>query len=94
VAVPLAAVALHRVGVRLGPLGRKLVRPTLAGFLSAAVAYLMHQALLGTNSFWQLSISGTAGLLAYLVTAIPRADLKVWLAGLRAARTPSAPVPG
>jgi O-antigen/teichoic acid export membrane protein len=94
VAVPLAAIALHRVGVRLGPLGRRLIRPCLAGFLAAAVAYLLHHALLGAGTFLQLAISGTAGLLAYLVTAIPRADLRVWLAGLRASRTPAAPVSG
>jgi O-antigen/teichoic acid export membrane protein len=94
VAVPLAAVALHRVGVQLGPLGRRLIRPSLAGVFAAAVAYVLHHALLGTNTFLQLAISGTVGLLAYLVTAIPRSDLRVWLAGLRAARAPAEPVSG
>jgi hypothetical protein len=58
------------------------------------VTYLLHHALFGSTAFIQLAVSGTAGLLTYLVAAIPRADLRVWVAGIRSSKTPSAPVPG
>jgi O-antigen/teichoic acid export membrane protein len=83
VAIPLAAVALHRVGVRLGPMGRRMVRPLLAGALAGAVAYGLDQLLLGFSAFVQLAIAGNVGLLVYLVTAIPREDLRSWLAVAR-----------
>ena len=83
VAVPLAAFALHRVGVRLGPLARPMIRPLLAGAVAGVVAYLLDRALLGFNSFVQLAVAGTAGLLVYLVLAIPRRDLKLWIAAAR-----------
>jgi O-antigen/teichoic acid export membrane protein len=86
VAVPLGAVALHRVGVRLGPLGRRMIRPLLAGAVAGAVAVLLDHALLGLNAFLQLAVAGTTGLLVYLVTAIPRKDLRAWISAVRPAQ--------
>jgi PST family polysaccharide transporter len=94
VAIPLAAVALHRVGVRLVPLGRRMIRPLLAGALAGVVAYLLDQALLGFNAFVQLAIAGTTGLLVYLVTAISREDLRVWISAIRSTKAPVDPAAG
>lgn len=86
VALPLAGIALSRVGVHLLPLLRRTIRPLLAGLLAGIVAYLLHHALLGTNSFLQLAVAGTGGLVAYALTAVPRADARAWLAAVRPAR--------
>src|SRR5205814_1289724 len=83
VAVPLTAVALHRVGVPLKSLGRRMVRSLVAGALAGAVAFLLDRLLLSYSPFVQLAIAGTAGLLAYLLTAIPRDDLRSWVAAIR-----------
>ena len=83
VAIPLAGFALHRVGVRLGPMSRRMVRPLFAGAVAGAVAFLLDQALHGFNAFIQLAIAGTAGLVVYLGTAIPRSDLRLWIAAAR-----------
>jgi O-antigen/teichoic acid export membrane protein len=91
VAIPLAAVALHRVGVRLRPLGARIVRPLLAGAVAGAVAFLLDQALQGFPAFVRLAVAGTTGLLAYLATAIPRTDLRTWIAAVRSAKTPLEP---
>jgi O-antigen/teichoic acid export membrane protein len=82
VAMPLAIVALQRAGVRLAPIAAKLLRPTLAGALAAAVALALHE-VLGPNAFLQLSVAGTAGLLVYLAAAVPRSDLRGWVAAVR-----------
>ena len=89
VALPLSIVALERSGVRLGPIAPKLVRPLLGGALAAVVAAVLH-ALLGPNAFIQLAVAGTAGLLVYLVVAVPRDDVRQGLAVLRARKTPPA----
>ncbi len=94
VALPLAVVALHRAGVRLGPIAPRLLRPLLAGALAAGVALLLHL-VVGGNPFVQLAVAGTAGLAAYLVTAIPREDLRTWIAAIRARKpAPAVPPPG
>jgi PST family polysaccharide transporter len=85
VAMPLAVVALHRAGVRLAPIAGKLVRPVLAGALAGAVALGLH-AIAGPNAFVQLAVAGTAGLLAYLATAVPQAELRAWVAAIRPKR--------
>ena len=92
VAVPLTAVALHRVGVPLKSLGRRMVRSLVAGALAGAVAFLLDRLLLSYSPFVQLAIAGTAGLLAYLLTAIPRDDLRSWVAAIRH-RAPAVPEP-
>lgn len=90
VAVPLAAWALHRVGVRTGPLGRRMIRPLLSGAVAAVVAASLSAALAGTGSFVQLAVAGTVGLLTYVVLAIPRRDLRAWIAAARRNRVASA----
>jgi O-antigen/teichoic acid export membrane protein len=91
VAVPLVTVALHRVGVRVAPLGRRMIRPVLAGLLAALVALLFSHLLAEGGAFLQLAGGGTAGMLAYLLTAIPRRDLRDWIAAARRMRTPLEP---
>ena len=86
VAIPLGAVALHRVGVRLGPLGRRMIRPLFAGALAGVVAFLLDHALLSLNAFLQLAFAGTTGLLVYQVTAIPRKDLPAWISAVRSTK--------
>jgi PST family polysaccharide transporter len=82
VALPLAALALHHAGVRVAPIGPRLVRPLLAGALAAAVTIPLHL-VVERNPFVQLAVVGTAGLVTYLATAVPRAELKEWVAALR-----------
>jgi PST family polysaccharide transporter len=94
VAVPLAAVALHRVGVRIAPLGRRMIRPLLAGAVAAVVAALLSQAVSGAGAFAQLAIGGTGGMLVYLFLAIPRNDLRVWIAALKRHRSQPGTVAG
>jgi len=88
--VPLAAWALHRVGVRTGPLGRRMIRPLLAGAVAAVVAGSLSVALAGTGAFVQLAVGGTLGLLTYVILAIPRSDLRAWVAAARRNRVASA----
>lgn len=78
VAMPLVVYALRRAGVHVAPIGPRLVRPLLAGALAAVVTLSLHLTL-GSNSFVQLSIAGTTGLLVYLATAVPLADWRAWL---------------
>ena len=94
VAVPLASVALHRVGVRLGPLGRRMIRPLLAGALADATAFLLDRVLLEVNAFVELAVAGMAGLLVYLLTAIPRRELRLWIATRRSPKAPPEPAAG
>jgi O-antigen/teichoic acid export membrane protein len=92
VAIPLTAIALHRVGVGVGPVARRIVRPLLAGALAGVTAFLLDQLLLDFSAFVRLAVAGTTGLLVYLVTAIPRNDLRLWIAAIRRkpASTPEA----
>ena len=85
VALPLTVLALHRAGVRVAPIAPRLVRPLLAGALAAAVAVALHL-VVDRSSFVQLAVAGTAGLVAYLATAVPRAELKNWVAAVRPKR--------
>jgi PST family polysaccharide transporter len=94
IAIPLAATALHRVGVRLRPIGRRMIRPLLAGVLAGVVTLLLDRALSGSNAFVQLAVAGTTGLLVYLATAIPRKDLRVWIAAVRSTKAPLNPAAG
>ncbi len=88
VAIPLAALALHKVGVGLRTLGRRMVRPLVAGAVTAVVAFLLDQALHDDGAFVRLAVAGTTGLLVYLLIAVPRADLRMWIAAARSSRTP------
>jgi PST family polysaccharide transporter len=87
VAIPLSALALHRVRVSLAPIGPALVRPLLGALLAAAVAAGVAP-IAGPNPFVQLALAGTAGMLVYVPVAVPRKMLRQWLAALRR-RTPA-----
>jgi O-antigen/teichoic acid export membrane protein len=82
VAIPLAAIALHRVGVVLAPMGPALVRPLLAAVLAGAVALLVAR-FTGPHAFVQLALAGTAGVLVYVPLAVPRDQLRRWRTAVR-----------
>jgi PST family polysaccharide transporter len=82
VAIPLAALALRRVGVHLAPIGPALVRP-LAGALLCGAAAAMVARLVAAGSLVQLAAAGTAGTAVYLATGVPREMLRQWLAAAR-----------
>jgi O-antigen/teichoic acid export membrane protein len=79
VAIPLAALALRRSHVALGPVSRALVRPLLAAVLCAGAAWLAAR-FAGPYDFFKLAAGGIAGLAVYLPAAIPRWQLKEWIA--------------
>jgi PST family polysaccharide transporter len=87
VALPLAILALHRAGVRLAPIAPELVRPGLAGVLTAGVTLLLRE-VAGPHPFVQLAVAGTGGLAVYLATAVSRRQLRGWVAAVR--RKPAA----
>jgi O-antigen/teichoic acid export membrane protein len=89
VAIPLVAVALRRAGVALRPIGPALVRPLLATLLAAAVAFVAAR-LAGPHPLAQLAAGGCAGLLAYVPAAVPRDQLRQWMAALRRRGAPEA----
>ena len=86
VAVPLSALALHRAGVRLAPLPRALARPLLAGVLTGALT-VATSALVGYatggKAAARLAIAGLVGLVCYAATAVPRQQLRDWVAMAR-----------
>jgi O-antigen/teichoic acid export membrane protein len=88
VALPLAVLMLHRAGVRLAPIGPVLVRPLLAGALTAAVTvFVVH--ISGREPLVQLIVGGCVGLGVYVVTAVPLKQLRQWAATIRPGRTPA-----
>ncbi|GLW08800.1 hypothetical protein Misp01_39300 [Microtetraspora sp. NBRC 13810] len=74
VALPLAAAALHRAGVPLGPVLPGLVRPLLGGVVAAAVM-LPLGVLVAGPALVTLCVAGGAGVLAYAVVVVPRQTL-------------------
>jgi O-antigen/teichoic acid export membrane protein len=75
VAVPLAAVALRRAHVALRPVALGLVRPLLAAVLAGLAAALVVRHT-GSLPFVQLAVAGTAGLLVYVLAAVPWDQLR------------------
>ncbi len=79
VALPLAALALHRSGVRLRPMLPGLVRPlggaVLATLVVVAIATAMAP-LTGGLPVVELSVAGGAGLLVYALVVVPASLLK------------------
>lgn len=94
VALPLMAYALHRVGVDVSSFGGRVGRPLLAGALAALVALALSRALAAAGPLVQLAAGGTGGLLAYVLTAVPRRDLRAWIGAARRARRPLEPASG
>ncbi len=82
VAIPLSALALHRIRVDLKPIRPALVRPILAAVLAGAVAFVAAR-FSGPYPIVQLIVAGTLGMLAYVPLGIPRDQLRQWLAGIR-----------
>ncbi len=85
VAIPLAILLLHRAGVKLSPIWAQLLRPTIAGALTTAVAALVSH--LPGPPVVQLLAGGTAGLVVFVLTAFPRKQLREWAAMARPRRT-------
>ncbi len=82
VTIPLTLVALHRVGVRLGPIAPRLARPLLGGGLAAVVALVLAR-LSAPRPLVQLCVAGVAGLLAYVLVAVPPQRLRRSLGMIR-----------
>jgi PST family polysaccharide transporter len=77
VALPLALIALRRIGVQLRPIPATLLRPLLAGVLCTVVCVLVADLTRG-SAFVQLLAAGSAGLLAYVMVAVPAEQLRRW----------------
>ncbi len=75
VALPLSAIALHHVGVRLAPIVPALVRPASAAVL-AGISALLVSHVVGDSPFVKLAAGGTAGMLVYLTAAVSREQLR------------------
>ena len=69
VAIPLAGWLLHRAGVNMGPVLRGIVRPVLAAI--AAGMTMAALALPIDSPFVQLVVAGGAGMVVYVVIAVP-----------------------
>jgi len=82
VAIPLAAVALRRVGVKLAPIGPALIRPLLAAVLAGAVAFVVAR-FAGPHPVGKLIVAGSIGLLCYIPAAVAREQLRQLLSLVR-----------
>ena len=74
VAIPLAVLFLHRGGVHLGPVAPALVRPLLGAALCGALMLLVTR-VAGPLPIVQLGLGGLAGLVGYLLVAVPREQI-------------------
>jgi O-antigen/teichoic acid export membrane protein len=83
VAIPLAIALLHRAGVRLAPIWPQLLRPSLAGLLTAAAAIVVVH--LSSVPLVQLLTAGTVGVVVYVLTAFPLKQLRGWVGMIRPA---------
>jgi PST family polysaccharide transporter len=72
VALPLTGYALHRVGVRLRPVGRAVRRPALAGLLTLAVCLSLAQ--FPAPALARLVIVGLVGVAVFGATGIAPQD--------------------
>lgn len=77
IALPLALLALWRIGVQLRPIPATLVRPLLGGVVAAVICVLVAELTSG-SPFVQLAAAGSAGLLAYVVVVTPAEQLRRW----------------
>jgi O-antigen/teichoic acid export membrane protein len=75
VAIPLAVLALRLAGVSLVPILPALVRPTIGAAIAAAVIMLI-DSVVNSNSFVQLLLAGGAGLIVYVLVAVPLDKLR------------------
>lgn len=72
VALPLAALAVQRVGVRLALILPALVRPLLGAVLCAGVSWLLLRTV-GGGPLVELAVAGGGGLVVYLLVVVDRA---------------------
>jgi PST family polysaccharide transporter len=84
VALPLTALALHRIGVRLGAVGRGLLRPLAGGGAAFVVCLLLAQ--IPAGSLVRLLVAGFGGAIAFALVGISPADRKMALGKLRQLR--------
>ncbi|HEU0238276.1 MAG TPA: lipopolysaccharide biosynthesis protein [Micromonosporaceae bacterium] len=70
VAVPLAIVALHYAGVRMGEIPHRLIRPAIAGVACTACTVAVAHAV-GPYPVVQLAVAGTLGLACYALICVP-----------------------
>jgi O-antigen/teichoic acid export membrane protein len=89
VVIPVIAIALHRTGVRLGPVAPGLARPFAAAALAGIAAAGVARAT-GPHPLVQLGIAGSAGLLIYLTLAISMVQRREWLAAISGRRAHAA----
>jgi O-antigen/teichoic acid export membrane protein len=75
VTIPLGALALHRAGVRLRPIVPALVRP-LAGAAVAAPVMILLSHVTGGIPLVQLVVAGGAGVAAFVLIVVPRAQFR------------------
>jgi PST family polysaccharide transporter len=91
VAIPLAALALRRSNVALGPVAGALVRPLLAAVVCGGAAWVAAH-FAGPYQFFQLAAGGIVGLAVYTPAAVPQAQLREWIALLRKRGEPAVAV--
>lgn len=82
VAVPLAALMLHRARVDVRSVGHAIVRPIVAAVFSSAVAWIVAR-YVGPNPLVQLLVGGCVGVLLYVPAAVPLDRLRQGVAMLR-----------
>jgi O-antigen/teichoic acid export membrane protein len=78
VAVPLALLALRRVGVHLRPMTVMLIRPLIAAAVGAGACAIVAQKTSGSNLV-QLAAAGTFGLLVYTAIVLPPEQRRRWI---------------
>ncbi|MGN9845709.1 oligosaccharide flippase family protein [Nonomuraea sp. H19] len=76
VAVPMALVILHRVGVRLAPSLPDLVRPAVGAVVAGAVMLGLERLTGSGPALVQLVVAGGAGTLVFVMIVVPNAVLK------------------
>jgi O-antigen/teichoic acid export membrane protein len=84
VALPLTAFALHRVGVRLVPVGRALVRPLLGGAAMFLVCLVVLE--IPASPVVQLLAGGLFGTAVFVATGVSRADRRQVMATVQRVR--------
>lgn len=77
IALPLALVALRRVGVPLRPIAVTLIRPLFAAAVGASSCAIVAHATTGSDVL-QLVTAGTVGLLTYTVIVLPSDQRRRW----------------
>ena len=82
VALPLALYLLHRVGVRVSPIGRRLARPVAAAVAAALACALVSQLIGPGLAFLQLIVGGLTAVALYGAIAFPR-ELVSWCRSAR-----------